>query len=228
MISLSPPTICNSATSALPAAGREFARTPKRERIFCPRRSANGDGTRKSVCSNWTSDLATVTHFGQGRRELPDAILTESGAENHPLDAAICRTQAIDQTSQLLPRTSRSPSTRGRGRLDGLQPPLHREGRGRAKEQDVAAVAILGDAINLGAARWPESEPRPDPHNCHGCKHGIRDETLFGGLGRNWSTASIATPLPPTGATATSHPPMASALPRGWPGRKRRARQPVR
>ncbi|GHL78073.1 hypothetical protein ECZU34_58210 [Escherichia coli] len=103
MISLSPPTICNSATRRLPAAGREVRRTPREQAL--PSRSTR---TATSTGRAFAAAGRAVGHRHPPAKdnELPDAILTESGLKITPLDAAVPdRAQAlIDQTSQLLPR----------------------------------------------------------------------------------------------------------------------------
>nr|QWP89418.1 hypothetical protein EOLPNHPH_00034 [Escherichia coli] len=86
--------------------------------------------------------LATVTRLAKDN-ELPDAILTESGLKITPLDAAVPdRAQSADRPNQPVTAAHQDHRTAdGRGRLDGLQPPLHPlEGRGRGQRQDVAAV----------------------------------------------------------------------------------------
>ncbi|MFV5795622.1 hypothetical protein [Klebsiella pneumoniae] len=114
----------------------------KREQALPLAINPNSDQYLEERLQLLDEQLATVTRLAKDN-ELPDAILTESGLKITPLDAAVPdRAQAlIDQTSQLLPRIMINRTADGRGRLDGLQPPLHPlEGRGRGQRQDVAAV----------------------------------------------------------------------------------------
>ncbi|MFP1463828.1 hypothetical protein ACLB1E_33950 [Escherichia coli] len=84
--------------------------------------------------------LATVTGLAKDN-ELPDAILTESGLEITPLDAAVRIEHALIGNQPVTAAHQDHRTADGRGRLDGLQPPLHPlEGRGRGQRQDVAAV----------------------------------------------------------------------------------------
>ncbi len=113
----------------------------KREQALPPRSTRTATSTGRAFAA--AGRAVGHRHPPAKDNELPDAILTESGLKITPLDAAVPdRAQAlIDQTSQLLPRIINHRTADGRGRLDGLQPPLHPlEGRGRGQRQDVAAV----------------------------------------------------------------------------------------
>ncbi|WP_407250713.1 hypothetical protein [Klebsiella pneumoniae] len=114
----------------------------KREQALPLAINPNSDQYLEERLQLLDEQLATVTRLAKDN-ELPDAILTESGLKITPLDAAVPdRAQAlIDQTSQLAAAHQDHRTADGRGRLDGLQPPLHPlEGRGRGQRQDVAAV----------------------------------------------------------------------------------------
>jgi len=116
-------------------------------RRLCPWRSTrNSNQYLEERLQLLDEQLATVTRLAKDN-ELPDAILTESGLKITPLDSAVPNTaQAlIDQTSQLLPPHQDHRTADGRGRLDGLQPPLHPpEGRCRGQRPDIAAVSDPG------------------------------------------------------------------------------------
>ena len=134
-----------------PLPAEKFAALPSASRPLPLAINPNSDQYLEERLQLLDEQLATVTRLAKDN-ELPDAILTESGLKITPLDAAVPdRAQAlIDQTSQL-PAHQDHRTADGRGRLDGLQPPLHPlEGRGRGQRQDVAAVRNPGDAINLG------------------------------------------------------------------------------
>ncbi len=160
--------------------------------------------------------------------ELPDAILTESGLKITPLDAAVPdRGAGADRPNQPVTAAHQDHRTAdGRGRLDGLQPPLHPlEGRGRGQRQDVAAVRNLGDAINLGLTKMAESSPGLTYAKLSRCKPAHPRRNPFGGLGRAGQppvSPRLCRPLGRRHDLILRWP----ALPRGWPGREHRARQP--
>ncbi|MFP1453803.1 hypothetical protein ACLB1N_35740 [Escherichia coli] len=85
--------------------------------------------------------LATVTRLAKDN-ELPDAILTESGLKSPAGCGGAGSGAGADRPNQPVTAAHQDHRTAdGRGRLDGLQPPLHPlEGRGRGQRQDVAAV----------------------------------------------------------------------------------------
>ncbi|GHL78701.1 hypothetical protein ECZU34_64490 [Escherichia coli] len=70
--------------------------------------------------------------------------------------------------------------------------------------------AILGDAINLGLTKMAESSPGLTYAKLSRLQAASATKPIRRPW-PSWSTTSIATPLPPTGATARPHPPMASA-----------------
>ncbi len=124
----------------LPAAGREVRRTQARAGP-APAINPNSDQYRKSVCSCWTSSWHRHPP-GQGQRAArchPHRVR----AENHPAGCGGAGSGAgADRPNQPVTAAHQDHRTAdGRGRLDGLQPPLHPlEGRGRGQRQDVAAV----------------------------------------------------------------------------------------
>ncbi len=107
----------------------------------CPAINPNSDQYRKSVCSCWTSSWPpSPARPGQrAARCHPHRVR----AENHPAGCGGAGSGAgADRPNQPVTAAHQDHRTAdGRGRLDGLQPPLHPlEGRGRGQRQDVAAV----------------------------------------------------------------------------------------
>ncbi len=148
-----PRTPCAPATSGSRARGSSATSTTTCCR---PRSSPHSSASRPCpLAINPNSDqyleerlqlldeqLATVTRPAKDN-ELPDAILTESGLKNHPAGCGGAGSGAgADRPNQPVTAAHQDHRTAdGRGRLDGLQPPLHPlEGRGRGQRQDVAAV----------------------------------------------------------------------------------------
>ncbi len=113
----------------------------KREQALPLAINPNSDQYRKSVCSCWTSSWPP-SPAGQGQRAArchPHRVR----AENHPAGCGGAGSGAgADRPNQPVTAAHQDHRTAdGRGRLDGLQPPLHPlEGRGRGQRQDVAAV----------------------------------------------------------------------------------------
>ncbi len=140
MISLSPPTICNSATSTTTCCRPRSSPHSSASRP-CPGDQPEQRPVRKSVCSCWTSSWPP-SPAGQGQRAArchPHRVR----AENHPAGCGGAGSGAgADRPNQPVTAAHQDHRTAdGRGRLDGLQPPLHPlEGRGRGQRQDVAAV----------------------------------------------------------------------------------------
>nr|WP_251119309.1 hypothetical protein [Escherichia coli] len=113
----------------------------KREQALPLAINPNSDQYRKSVCSRWTSSWPP-SPARQGQRAArchPHRVR----AENHPAGCGGAGSGAgADRPNQPVTAAHQDHRTAdGRGRLDGLQPPLHPlEGRGRGQRQDVAAV----------------------------------------------------------------------------------------
>ncbi len=125
----------------LPAAGREVRRTQARAG------PAPGDQPEQRPVPGRAFAAAgrAVGHRhppGQGQRAArchPHRVR----AENHPAGCGGAGSGAgADRPNQPVTAAHQDHRTAdGRGRLDGLQPPLHPlEGRGRGQRQDVAAV----------------------------------------------------------------------------------------
>ncbi len=113
----------------------------KREQALPRRSTRTATSTGKSVCSCWTSSWPPSPAC-QGQRAArchPHRVR----AENHPAGCGGAGSGAgADRPNQPVTAAHQDHRTAdGRGRLDGLQPPLHPlEGRGRGQRQDVAAV----------------------------------------------------------------------------------------
>ncbi len=160
MISLSPPTICNSATSTTTCCR--------------PRSSPHSSASRPCPCDQPEQRpvpgrafaaagraVGTVTRLAKDN-ELPDAILTESGLKITPLDAAVPDSGAgADRPNQPVTAAHQDHRTAdGRGRLDGFSRHFtHLKDGAEAKDRTLLLSAILGDAINLGLTKMAESSP---------------------------------------------------------------------
>ncbi|AYE25830.1 Tn3 family transposase (plasmid) [Salmonella enterica subsp. enterica] len=123
-------------------------------------------------------------------------------------------------------RASRSPNCDGRGRLDGLHRHFtHLKDGAEAKDRTLLLSAILGDAINLGLTKMAESSPGLTYAKLSWLQAWQSATKPIRRPWPSWSTTSIATLCRPLGRRhdlILRWP----ALPRGWPGREHRARQP--
>ncbi|GHL00694.1 hypothetical protein ECZU20_54430 [Escherichia coli] len=123
----------------------------KREQALPTAINPNSDQYTEERLQLLDEQLATVTR-GQGQRAArchPHRVR----AENHPAGCGGAGSGAgADRPNQPVTAAHQDHRTAdGRGRLDGLQPPLHPlEGRAEAKDRTLLLSAILGDAINLG------------------------------------------------------------------------------
>ncbi len=115
----------------LPAAGREVRRTQARAGP-CLGDQPEQRPVPEERLQLLDEQLATVTRLAKDN-ELPDAILTESGLKITPAGCGGAGSGAgADRPNQPVTAAHQDHRTAdGRGRLDGLQPPLHPlEGRG--------------------------------------------------------------------------------------------------
>jgi hypothetical protein len=131
------------------------------------------------------TQLALVNRLAK-RKELPDAIITDSGLKITPLDASVPDNaqQLIDQTARLLPHVKITDLLAEVDQWTNFSRHFtHYKTDAVAKDKTLLMTVILADAINLGLTKMAESCPNSTHQKlawiqaCH-----IRDESYSASL----------------------------------------------